>query len=848
MNLVLVFKSLVWQMLAWVAELAASTYKFVEFPEGLANRIEELTLPLAPLVALSSAVAVGWALLRKKDSSRSGLRDLIVGWVFIGLAVLLASTDLAKTAVGHVESITEGLTEPLLDFSHSRLETLRSERSDENTASDPLGCGAYLDELLGRAEDAPALSRTIDVWMRWAYIPHWRNAGYGGSSGYQSERMYCRTLETQAGFSPSTQSELTVCAHARATTGSSDDCSSSASMLGLQEGLRGPFRKRSLMASADHYLQESAWVICRPPASGGAQWSLSPAVRDYEVEVPSSVLQGDTRTLKMSEINQEYRTCQQWFTGRTGSEHEVQVCPPWGNSNQLCWNPISSIGGNSPPATSVSLGKLDRDGRVFFDLRPSNLENWNSLSPPSADREEWDATRNWITTRDGGGAGMRELLGLFAGLTASTVGLFPVVLGLAGGVAISQSVVYVLMSSVPLIALAGVSRRVRAKALRKVLTVAVAFIAAKVVLLWMMAVYSLLFWAIGSTIGANDRSFWGLLAVAFTPVMATLMLSALAASAATKDLLGGVNVGSGKGLVKLGAGAATGADNFGPVEGAKKGLGHAKRVAGRVRTWSPVRKVTSIPSQVDASIASSLRDRRRQRISGIEHKRYSDKLSSKKKAHDLGVAKENKDRLVEEAKAERKQSVGGIRQQRRGNVRIARQDFKRKSKVVKKDFKTAAKGVKKRTETRAAARDVEEVARETGVLDAKKTERQRIVRDIESVAAEVELLDEDVKLKEAAGTEREARAEDLKELKELRREKARELWQLEVEMLRKKEDARWGTMGELNEAKKEAREVRKDIRKEARKTRERMLEEDKKRRAETRERLKEKQRKQRGKK
>lgn len=551
----------IWRFLRWVGDLAVSASGDAaaltggaDVTGGVAGSVSSAVGQAMPFLLAGTLAVFLWKAAGRKGSFRENLRSVLVSLVFLAAAASTAALSVPERVLELFRDATDGVTEPALDYSAGQLESLTRSEDRPAVNADPLGCEAYTDELRRRASVAHPLLRTMSVWMEWSYLPHWRHASYGVAAGDAAGRVYCRSLETAAGSSPAEQAELTVCAVGRALYPDVDDpCGAGSVLLSVPEGNAGPFRPRWSMTDQDRRRHEAAWVVCHSTDSSG-QWRVNPAVSEYEIAYRDPVSeQLETETL--GGMSDRYGVCRQWMTGL--EDFNVHVCPPWSGGAGSCYRPANSLVSDLEPSTDVT-----PTGRVFA-LNPSNLVNWNThpagwLPSGSPERpQQWEETRTLIINVSSGGAGVGEMFALFLGFW-SAMFLIPIVVGLAGGVAASELIAAFLLAVFPLLVLAGAVESWRARFLVPAVKLLAAAALAKVVLLWVMVLYSLVFWLTAQAVPFSFDTFPGMVWAAATPAVATGLFTLLARTQAMRDFVKG-DVTSVKGLVRVGAGGQTAA-------------------------------------------------------------------------------------------------------------------------------------------------------------------------------------------------------------------------------------------------------------------------------------------------
>lgn len=573
MNLMLAGMSWVWTIFRWMAELAAETAGQSELADTLPGRLGGAAGALIPFALAATAGLLVWrvAISKSKTSPREALQKAGLSAVFVAAAASTAFLSIPARAIDTVDETAGAVTLPALDYANSQLLSLtETDASGTPAGDDPLGCGAYLDELHRRADGSHPLLLTLDTWMRWSVTPYWRAANYGLGAGGTAERMHCRALETASGAPPSELAGITVCAYANAanpaaapvgsdspasdTAGTVPGCEETgraALLLGL--GNPGPFRRATLMTEQDHIRQETAWVMCHGPDPGNPEntWQLNPAVSEYEITLPERA--GGTETVTLGAVNGEHNFCYQWFTGDRPSD--LHVCAPWTDQKGFCYRPLNSLTSDHEPATLV-----EPTGRVF-DFRPANLANWNTHPANTAVAagdipKGWEETRSWAVVRNRGGGGAAELSALAAGFVAS-LAFAPVIAGLAGGVAMSQLLTTLMLAAAPFFLLAGAHTRTRKDVLWPAFKLLVLFAAAELLLTWLMIVYTVMFWALGSVSPFDFGTFPGLLWAAATPIAATFLLVRLFRSETVRALAGGLDLGSPRDVLSAGSGGGS---------------------------------------------------------------------------------------------------------------------------------------------------------------------------------------------------------------------------------------------------------------------------------------------------
>lgn len=544
--------SWLWSLYRWVATLAEQTAAASDLALRLPETFSDAARTVMPFVLVLIAAVFIWRVLVSTDiSARSAAAQAATSLLFVVASASSAFLPVASTLIDVIDETTEGVTDPALETANRQLLSLTDGEQSSNASEDPLGCQAYIDELYRRADGSHPLLLTLDTWMRWSFTPYWKHANYGINSGAASDRVYCRALETGGGTT-SERAEVTVCAYGAAISeNETGKCETGRAALGLPEGSPGPFRSVSRLDEDNIYQQEAAWVVCREPAgSVEGVWGLNPAVEGYTLETVEQA--GNSSTATLRELNSEYDFCGQWFTGDRPSD--AHVCAPW-TSQTGCYRPLNSVVAGFEPATEIDTGRVE-----VFALRPGNITNWNThpanFAPPETLPQEWEETRSLVIVRNRGGAGVVEMASLTVAFFAS-LAFSPIVFGLAGGVAMSQILTTLTLAALPLLMLLGAHRKTRQSLLWPVLKLLLVFVMAEVVLTWVMIVYTLVFWAVGSISPFGFDSFAGLMWAAATPIVSTSLLVWLLRSRFARDFTGGSDLSSWKGGLVLGTGGTT---------------------------------------------------------------------------------------------------------------------------------------------------------------------------------------------------------------------------------------------------------------------------------------------------
>lgn len=567
MNLSAAFIAWAWRIFRVIGDLASSSSLYAtgegELATELPKRITDTTAQFIPIgLGVILIIFVWRVLIQRKSSLRESFIKGLVSIVFLALASTAAILALPAKALELVKDATDGVTEPVLEASNRQLVSLTNENS-EPIEDDPLGCDAYIEELYHRSSEAHPLLRTLNTWMEWSYIPHWRNANYGVDAGKQADRTYCRYLEASGGQLPLEQALLTACAYESAIIPGglrTETCSIGKASLQLGDNDPGPFRPANRTSIAEYSRQDIAWILCvRPGETPGSTWQLNQTLLSFDIEYPDPLGGGRKVEQSLFGINNDYNICQQWFA--SASNDKTQVCPPWVGGAGVCYRSQNNISANYSPSSDV-----EPTSKVF-ELTPKNITNWHDhpLVSNSADtlysssfnvagveqlQTSWDETRTWIVNRNSGGAGWREMGGLILGAFA-TMSFVPIILGLGGGVALSEILSTVILAGVPLLFLIGIFERSRKSFMLPVLRLLLLIAVSKIVLIWVMAVYTTIFWLVGSAVPFDYNSFGGLMWAAATPIVATALMASLLQSKPVKNLVKG-DIGSVRGLTRLG--------------------------------------------------------------------------------------------------------------------------------------------------------------------------------------------------------------------------------------------------------------------------------------------------------